>query len=471
MKKKIETAEKKNSLFFAVGVVLLLAIVLTWVVKGGAFQGSEFAASDYTRLGLHDIFTIPFYSIYYFVVQITFLLSIAVFYGVVSKTSGYKTLVSKFAKFLNGKEIVFALIISALITIFASFSSQWLICLFFIPFFISVFAEMKMDKVAAFAISFGAILVGVLGATYGTEVLTFFSYYAGANITDLMYIKVIILVLGFIGFNVFTVLRLLSVKKKNNALELVDPIKDETDYKTTNPWPIYVTFILVFVIMVLGFVNWNLFHETTIFTDLLTKINEVKIGKEFFIFKNILGNVSAFGAFPLESGVVITFVATLIMGIIYRIKAEKFVESAIDGIKAFIKPIALVVLAYSVFVIIYMSPFVPTVVNAIMDVDSKLAPFLASVCGMFASIFNVDYGYAAYSLGSYFASIYPKDVSAISIVLTTIYGLMMFVAPTSLGLIFGLQYTGISYKTWLKHIWKFALIMFVILEIIYFIIL
>ena len=157
MKKKAETAEKKNGLFLAVGIVFILAVVLTWIIKGGSFQGAEFVKADYTRLGLHEIFTVPFYSIYYFVIQVVLLFAIAMFYGVVSKTSGYKSLVSKFANFLKGKEIVFALVTSLLVAIFTAFSSQWLVVLIFMPLLISICAELKMDKIAAFSLSFGSL--------------------------------------------------------------------------------------------------------------------------------------------------------------------------------------------------------------------------------------------------------------------------------------------------------------------------
>lgn len=471
MKKKAEAAEKKNGLFLAVAIVFILAVVLTWIIKGGSFQGAEFVKADYTRLGLHEIFTVPFYSVYYFVIQIVLLFAIAMFYGVVSKTSGYKSLVSKFAKFLKGKEIAFALVTSLLVAIFTAFSSQWLVVLIFMPLLISICAELKMDKIAAFSLSFGSILVGVLGATYGTEVVSFFVYYAGSKLTDLMVAKWIIFAIAYIGFNAFTVLRLISVKKNKNALELVDPLANDVEVKKASTWPMIVLFAVLFVIMVLGFVNWNSIHETKIFTDLLTKINEVHIGKDFFIFKYLLGNVAAFGAFALEASIVLLSIATIIVTIVYGVKIDELFENMIDGIKAFIKPILLVPFAYCVFIVVYMSPFIPTITNAITDANSKLAPFLVSVVGMITSLFNVDYGFTAYNIGGFFASIFPKDVSAVSLVFTSMYGLMMFVLPTSIGLIFGLQYVGISYKTWLKHIWKFALPMFVILEIIYFIIL
>lgn len=457
-----------NSLFFAVGITILLAVILTWVIKGGSFSGAEFTSGDYTRIGIHELFTLPFYSVYYFVVQVALLFIIAGFYGVVSKTSGYRKLVNSVANAFSHGSVAFVLITTLLIAAFTSLSSQTLVVLAFIPFLISVCKEMKMDKVVAFSATYGAVLLGVLGATIGTEVLTMFSYYGGSTITSLILAKVIIFVVGYILFSLFNVIRLLT--KKDNKLELTDPmaIEDEANKKAV-AWPLIVTYVVLAVLTILGFINWNTFHETQIFTNLLTKINEFHLGN-LYILRDLLGNIGAFGAFSLEAIIVMLSVALVLIAFVYRINPSKLFDNFIDGITKFIKPILLVILAYSIFVIIYLSPFVPTITNALMDSNSAVAPFLASICAMISSLFSVDFGYTAYTLGGYFASSFPDKVNAISLVLTATYGLCMFIFPTSIVLIYGLQYVGISYKEWFKHIWKFILPMFIILEIIFFII-
>ncbi len=473
MKKTDKISEKKNGLFLAVGITFALTIILTWLVKTGTFSGTELVDNGYMRLGLHEIFTVSFYGIYYFVIQVMLLLVIAGFYGVVSKTSGYQNLVTRFGKFLKGKEIFVVLITSLVIAVLTSFSSQVLVMLVFIPFLISVMNEMKMDKIVAFSCTFGSILIGVLGATYGTEVVNFFSYYAGSVVKDLMLYKVIIFVFAYITFNAFNILRLLNVKnKKTNSEEINDSlVVEKSDSKKTKIWPIITLFAILLVFLILGYVDWFSIFKIEVFNDLYTSITEFKIGEDFFILKNILGNFAAFGQFALEASIVLLFIVSIIISFIYGVKFDSYVENFVDGIKKFIKPILLVVFAYTIFVLVYWSPFIPTVIDYLMDVESKLAPFLVSFCGMIASIFNVDYGYTAYSAGTYFATLYPNDISAVSLVLTSIYGLLTFIIPTSVVMLFGLQYLNISYKSWFKHIWKFLLIMFVILEVIYFILL
>ena len=47
------------------------------------------------------------------------------------------------------------------------------------------------------------------------------------------------------------------------------------------------------------------------------------------------------------------------------------------------------------------------------------------------------------------------------------YGLTALVAPTSLVLLAALSYLKVSYKDWLKAVWKLALELFVVLLVVF----
>ena len=51
--------------------------------------------------------------------------------------------------------------------------------------------------------------------------------------------------------------------------------------------------------------------------------------------------------------------------------------------------------------------------------------------------------------------------------MTSINGLVSLVAPTSVLLVTGLSMYDVSYKEWLKNIWKFAVILLVLLLILF----
>ena len=58
-------------------------------------------------------------------------------------------------------------------------------------------------------------------------------------------------------------------------------------------------------------------------------------------------------------------------------------------------------------------------------------------------------------------SVYP----IIGLVTQAVYGLAMFILPTSLVLIAGLSYLNISYKEWFKNSWKLLLTLLVVITI------
>lgn len=59
-------------------------------------------------------------------------------------------------------------------------------------------------------------------------------------------------------------------------------------------------------------------------------------------------------------------------------------------------------------------------------------------------------------------SVYP----IIGLVTQAVYGLAMFILPTSLVLIAGLSYLNISYKEWFKYIWRYLLYLLVVIILV-----
>jgi C4-dicarboxylate anaerobic carrier. len=50
--------------------------------------------------------------------------------------------------------------------------------------------------------------------------------------------------------------------------------------------------------------------------------------------------------------------------------------------------------------------------------------------------------------------------------LQSTYGLASMFAPSSAILLIGLSYLGITYKEWMKYIWKFVLAMFIVILVL-----
>ncbi len=472
--KKIKNMFEKHDLFKVVLLAILVTIVLTWIIPYGYYSGSEFTSQGLGRQGLADILLSGVYSANFFLQQLLFILFVGMFYGVMSKVNGYKAFVSKIAKQFSGKEKVFVLVSSLFITLLTTFLSQTYVVFIFIPFIISIASKMKLDKMTAFLCTFGSLLVGILGATYGTEGFVYFvnylNLYGATEITLEIAVRFGILALAFIAFNFFTIRHMNKTlaAKKNNEEKVNDLFEvEESSNKKVKTWPMALFFGIILLFTVLGYVNWSGNFEITVFEKFHTWLTELAVG-DYTIISYILGsNASAFGAWDLYTITIVLAIIMLLSVIIYKVKFDDLLDSAIEGIKKVIKPVLLLLLVYIVFVLIYWAPFTITISDWILKMADGFNPFLTTISAAISSLFHIDFGYTGYVLGDVMANYFGTQFNIGVVIYVTINGLVQFVAPTSAVLLLGLSYLDIPYKKWMQYIWKFALVMLALLLVVF----
>lgn len=462
----IVTKSESHDLVKWVGLFILVSIALTWIFTYGNFNGAQYADYGMNQQGLTDIPNLLYYSINFAGDKIVFLLALGAFYALLNRSEGYKKIVTNIASKFKGKEIVFGLSVSLILTIMTALFSQTFIVLIFVPFIISILLNMKLDKLAAFAITFGSILIGNMGLLYGGEGLYWFNYYTQTTIKTAILYRLIVLVIAYILFNLFTVLHAKKVlkDKKLNEKE-ADPFKIEKFDKNAKSWPIVTILSILFILMVLGYINWSDSFGITVFAKFHEWLFGLTIGK-FAIFKVLLGTLAkdaAFGAWNLFHGSLVLLLASILVASVSRIKLDDFITAYGEGFKKISKPLTVFIGAYMVMVAAYMSPYVPTIVNMIFNGITKFNPFLVSIPAFLSSVFHVDFGFTGYAVASYFTATYTANVEVIHTIFTTMCGFASFFVPTSTILLIGLSYLDIKYKTWFKYIWIFLVAMLVIL--------
>lgn len=469
--KKIKNMFSKNDLFKIVLLVLFVTFVLSWIIPIGSFSGGVFTSSGMGRLGLADIGASGAYAGNFFLQQLFFVLFVGIFYGVLSKVSGYKAMVSKISSKFLGKEKVFVIVSSLIITLLTSFLTQTYVVLFFVPFVVNIASRLKLDKITTFLCSFGSILLGVLGATFGSEGLVYFiqylSMYKTIDVTTEVGIRFGILALSFVVYHFFTLQHMSKVVGKKNSDEaMVDLYSVEEDKnKNVKVWPMALFFLVIFLFMVLGYVNWAAF-EITIFDEFHTWLTELSVGK-YTIISYILGNTAkSFGTWDLYSISIVLLVVLFLSILVYKMKFDDVLDNAIEGLKKMVKPALLMMLVSIVFVFVYWSPFTITISNWFLKMTEGFNPFVSSIVAAINSFFHLDFGYTGYVLGSVLST-YGDFFGLAFVIFVAINGLILMVAPTSLFLLLGLSYLDIPYKKWMKHIWKVALILLVFLLILF----
>lgn len=469
---------EKNTGLKALGAFVVGGLLITWILPYGYYSGADYYNYEMARIGLMDFGTALYYAVYFAIDKIVYLVAVGGMYGVLSITKGYKNLVKKVADKFGKHPIIFSVVISFIITAFVTMTSQSFIALAFIPFFVSVLCAMKVDKLSAFAITFGSTLIGVLGATYGTENLVMFNSYMGTEVSLGVLYRFIILAISFILYTFFIVMRLRKTlgDKKIEAAE--DPFEvTVAEESRSSVIPTIVMLVLLFIVSIMGFVKWNNWQDADAITDGTVwqselhnyVTTELTIGEEeFAIFGQLFGeNALEFGAFELVTGVSLLVIATILLAVLYGVKLEDFMNAFLAGIKKMFKPIVMVFGVYLVFVICYMSPFVPTIANWLFEMTSSFNPYITSLVGLISAAFHTDLGYTAYLIGTYITTAFSTDLAIAHTIMISMYGLVQVFLPTSVLLMVGLSMMKLEYKNWFKYIWMFVVGIIVILLVLF----
>ncbi len=485
---------KEHDLVKLVSIVLLVIIVMSWFIPYGTFGSSAtFSEGSVTPIGLVHIIYGFIYALQNYAIQFVFIILIGMFYGVATKTEGYKALVSRMANACKKIEIVAALVISFIICLLASFLNNTYVLLLFMPFLVSVLRRMGLDKISSFAITFGSILVGVLGATYGTEGFIGFVEYLGysggeVSIATELIVRAGVLLLAYILFSFFNVIYIKKLLEKQTDKAEVKVIDDkfaveEPKKKNTKIWSTVILMAILVIFAILGFITWNATANgtevwgITIFDDFHEFLMGLTIGSNDFavfdaLFGGALANFTAELFPPLGNwylftySIVIIFVM-IVMAIISKMKLSEFISNIGEGFKKVIRPAMLLVLAYMAFIFLYWVPIIPTIINEIGKLTAGFNPFVATLQAFVGAFFNSDFAYLGFSLSSYLAGFSGAEGNLMVVIYTTIYGFVQLITPISVFLLFGLSYMNIPYKKWIKYIWKFFVGMLVCLLVIF----
>lgn len=456
---------KSNDLYKWIGIVIFIAFCFTWVLPYGYFQGGTFYEYGMNRLGLSDIPQILYYAVYFCLTTILYFLAIGGFYGVLSKTKGYNALVKKCSKFVSGKELPVSIVLIVLIVCLTSLLKSTLSLIVFMPFIVSVLLNAKFDKVTTMGLTFGSLLVGAIASTYGSEGLYWFNNYASTEVSVGIYHRLIISLIAlalYVGYNVYRVLKMKKAKTKNAEIDDMFAVEDVKGKVKT--WPVVVVFALLFVFIILGYVNWNANWGIDVFDKFHEWLTELSIGKDFTIFKYILGtNAVAFGTMEVSILIVTLLVVSMVVAGVGRLKPSEYVTSFAEGLAKILKPVSVYALTYVIFIISYMSPFVTKITDWAFGLTKSFNPFIALITAFVSSIFHADLGYTSYLVSGMLSANYASNFTLLHTIYVATYGLVQLFVPVGGVLLFGLAYLKLDYKSWFKYIWMFVLAMLIVL--------
>ena len=238
--------------------------------------------------------------------------------------------------------------------------------------------------------------------------------------------------------------------------------------KNNKIWPLVTAFSVIFVIMILAFIPWSDVFEISAFSDAATAVSEFELFG-FPLFGKILGTFNAFGAWNIVDMFLVLAVVVLLLAVIYKLKLDDVFDGFANGVKKALVPALLVILIYTILVLVTYHPFQLVIYKAILGLTKGFNVLTSTIVAILASLFNGDPAYAFQSVLPYLTSVVTNtdNYPIVGVLYQSIYGLTMLVAPTSMILMTVLSYLNISYKSWLKTIWKLVVELLVVLLIIF----
>lgn len=503
---------EKHDLFKLASIFVIISIILTWVCKYSYYSGGELVTDEIKRIGIFDLSTYGLLGVYYFTVSVIFVFIVAGFYKVIGSVPAYQIITSNVAKKLEGKEKLFAAISILIYAILASIVTDYMVLLALIPLSITIMSKLKFDKVSALASTFGGVLVGILGATYSDKIVKFLVDSTSGLGVSYGYEIVAVLVLAGIAYVLLTYFTISRLNKKTDdvvedlfaseekvikKITADEPVKVEVKeeknedkkyvekkhkkhnskanlakdngevkkvkIRKISTLPFTIVLCLTFIITILAFINWEGAFSVTLFTDVHKWVTEATIF-DVPIFSYILGGYfNAFGSWDLFGASSLLLIAMLIIKIIYHMPLDVLLDKISEGFKSINKTVLIVLTIYLVLETAVIYPTLPAIVTWIAKLGNNFATWFAG--GVLTSIFAVDFQYVMNLVGGYFASVNNVKIAALA--LQTSYGLVSFLAPTSLMLMIGLSMLNIKYSSWFKFIWKFAVAILIVIMAIF----
>lgn len=466
---------KKTGLFKIIMFVLLGILVVTWIFSAGYFNEGEFVDLGMYNIGFFDYFQLLFgsFEFSYFIQILILLVSIGALYGVLGKTGKYRALVERIANNFKGAELIFLFVVSFIIAALSAVFDYGFATFIFFPLLISIILTMGYDKITACLATFGALLIGTIGNILGYNTTGVINGLTGAPISTGIYYKLGMFVFS-LGALFFFLTRAKKDRKSKNAEE--DMFIGEKQSNKYSVVPIIVVLSVLFVLLVLGCTSWEGTFNISLFSDFNTTVSELTVKFPYFhitadgikygmediaIFGKILGTVTAFGEWYYAEMAVMCLIASLVIGLCYKVKTF---EAMAEGAKKMLRPAMLIMLIYSIIYFTGNTMFFPTIAELLLGITKKFNLFFGTIVMIIASALHVDILYVAnYSIAQLAAA--GASNTILSILGQGIYGVTMFITPTSAVLALGLSYLGISYKEWVKSTWKFILVLFAIVII------
>jgi uncharacterized ion transporter superfamily protein YfcC len=386
-----------------------------------------------------------------------FVLAVGAFITVTMKTEAIQTGIGRLAlRFRNSGFVLIAL----LMTVFAlggTSYGMWEETLGFFVLLVPLALALNYDRMVAAAVIFLGAGSGVIGSTVNPFATGVASDAAGISIGEGIGLRIAlwitVVALG-IGYVIWYARRIHTDPGKSvvgvsaaDAAEAQSLVEDVPKL-TTRQKVVLALFIGTFLLMIYGFIPWNdLWHEG--------------FGKDF--------PLPTFSDFYFPEAAGLFLVMSVVIGLIAGLGEEGTVTTIVAGAADFISAALIIVFARGITVVMRNSFMTDTILHWM---EKAVSGSSAGVFAISAFLVNIPIAFLVPSSSGHAALVMPilaplADFAGVSRALVvTAYqsasGFVNLVTPTSAVIMGGLALSKIGYDRYLKFVWPFLVLVFVV---------
>ncbi len=272
---------KKYHTLLLVAISILFVILLTWIIPGTYLQG-ELIEAGKVQAGIVNAFSYPLFTFYNFIYVFLFLLFVGGFYGILKNIGAYRVILDRIANHVKERKMLCLILTVLLITLVISFTGFTYEAMIILPFIAGIVLLLGYDKITAAMITVGSVGIGIAGSTFSSTVVGAFNETLETTYQDLIWAKVIILVLGaaILILNVFLHTRKIEMKETVEESMLVP--KKVTD-KNVKVWPLATILIAMIIIMIVARLDWFGAFKITFFEQALETIKTWEVLSKYVL--------------------------------------------------------------------------------------------------------------------------------------------------------------------------------------------
>lgn len=508
----------KRNLLKAIGISFLIFVVLSWLIPVGTYTDGELKTSGIDAVGIFDLFSIPVSTFLVFILYTITFAVIGGLYGVMGKTGALDKLTDKLARKFEKKTGLF-LVITVLFYVILSSVTGLVVPLFvLVPLSAMVLSKLGVKNVVALTSTVGAMLIGSAASTLGFNISGYTKNILSIDMTSQIIAKIVLLVILAVALILFIVkfskinkeevkqaskkenVKVVKEEKKDavkskktttkkttakkpvkkttkttkkttKAMAIAKPVKKVKVVKERSIVPLIIILALMMIAAIIGMYNWYYSFGINFFNDLYDNIMGVKIG-DFAIFENLFSGISQMGYWGNTEFCILMIIAASLIAWIYHLSVNDFVESFIAGIKKMLPTAIYAGLASVILYVLYQASYngtgtlVDTMFAKTFGLTDDFNVVTTAIASLYGSFFYNDLYYLLSSMSVYISSFDASTLSIAGFLIQSVYAVGMLIFPTSVLLIAGLSFFDVSYKQWFKYIWKFVLLIFLIIVLV-----